>query len=70
LHTEYAQAVPKDYVKYAKDAHYYNVQASRSSAGHSRDLEDMKRVSTEASDNLKQGKKRQRQRESKLLAQG
>lgn len=56
---EYAQAVTRDYAKHAKDAHDYNLQASRSSARHSTDLKEMKRVNKEAANNLKQGQKKQ-----------
>jgi len=54
----------KSRAKSAKEVHDYTDKAGLSSARHSRDLEERKRVSTEAARTLKEGQKRQRRREA------
>jgi len=61
-------AMTKDYAKCAKEARDYTDVAGLSSARRSRDLEEMKRVSREAFNVLKQGQKRQRKREARNTA--
>ena len=56
-------AMTKDYAKSAKEARDYTDGAGLSSARHFRDVEEMKRVSIEASNILKEGQRRQRTRE-------
>jgi hypothetical protein len=54
-----------DYAKQAKDAHDFSTQAKESSARHSGDLKEMKRVTKGATQHLKDGRKRQSKRKAR-----
>ena len=61
-------AMIKDHAKSAKEARDYTDGAGLSSARRFRELEEMKRISREASNVLKEGQKRQRRREPRKTA--